>query len=443
MPRFFRDAESAGQLDARRGQLLAALARVVERRDWSREERAAFQEDALRSLLVHAFEKVPFYRDKYRAAGFHPGMFGGLPDLDKIPPLSKAELRAADTAGLCAPGGGPARLLETSGSTGKPARMHRSEASLWHFTAANTALYHGWCGGKPIGNVLYFLDPTPDGIDFALADLLRTTVMEDRILSAFEPAEALADKVAEFEPEFISTYPSTLRAVAIHLDRRGRRHACVKLLHTTSEMLTPATRALLARVFPQAKVADTYTTTEAGLVGHACPAGGGFHMAEDGVLAEITGGDPGRLRVTDLTNFATPVIRYDGLGDLCRFDDRPCGCGSNLRRIAHLEGRAADALALRSGGLRSPHALTNALDKVAGLYTYQLIQHAPGALALLAVPDASAGTPESVLREQCRQAVEEGLGEACTLDIRLVDRIAPAPGAHKVPQVVSRMGNPA
>ena len=51
--------------------------------------------------------------------------------------------------------------------------------------------------------------------------------------------------------------------------------------------------------------------------------------------------------------------------------------------------------------------------------------------------------PPRVLAKMQFSAVEEGLGEACTLDIRLVDRIAPAPGAHKVPQVVSRMGNPA
>jgi len=440
MTRFFPDKESVRLLDARQSQLLAALGRVVERRRWSRAQLEAFQTATLRSLLVHAFENVPFYRAKYLAADFHPDNVRDLGDLENIPLLTKDELRAAGVETLCgARDGGANRLLSTSGSTGVPLRMFRSEQSLWQFTAANVALYFDWCERRPIENVLYFLDPSPDGIDFAMADLLRSTVMSDRIVSVFEPVDALAETLAEFSPEFISSYPSTLRNIAVHLDRRARRCECVKLLHVTSETMAQSTRRLLARVFPRARLVETYTTTEAGLVGHECPRDGGFHVAEDGVLVEIAGKTPGRIVVTDLTNVSTPIIRYDGLGDLCRWENRPCACGSPLRRIAHLEGRFVDSITLRDGGTQSPYALTNALDAVAGLYGYQFIQHGIGRFELIAVMNRAAAGSEQTLREQSALAVTQALGEACELDIRFVERIAPPPGGHKVPLVVSKM----
>lgn len=437
MTHFFPDKESVRLLDTRRPQLLAALARVVERRHWSRTKLETFQTATLRSLLARAFERVPFYRTKYLAAGFHPDTFRDLGDLERIPLLTKDELRAATVETLkSSDRNGPSRLLSTSGSTGVPLRMFRSEESLWHFSAANVALYFDWCDRRPIENVLYFLDPSPDGIDFAMADLLRSMVMADRIVSAFEPVEALVETLAEVSPEFISSYPSTLRNIAVHLDRRDRRCECVKLLHVTSEMTTESTRRLFGRVFPQARLVDTYTTTEAGLVGFECRSDGGFHVAEDGVLVEIVGG---RTVVTDLTNFSTPIIRYDGLGDLCRWDNRPCGCGSALQRIAHLEGRFVDSITLRDGGTQSPYALTNALDAVAGLYGYQLIQHGVGRFELVAVMNRAAAASEQELREQGARAVTQALGEACELDIRFVERIEPPPDAHKVPLVISKL----
>jgi phenylacetate-CoA ligase len=74
------------------------------------------------------------------------------------------------------------------------------------------------------------------------------------------------------------------------------------------------------------------------------------------------------LLVTDLGGGAMPLIRFD-TGDLVERDrsrpDRP---------IVGFRGRSVDCLRLPDGRLVSPYRITLALEEVAGLQRYQVIQ---------------------------------------------------------------------
>src|SRR5665213_1441845 len=52
----------------------------------------------LRSLVYQAQERVPFYRDLYRARGMLPVSVNTLADLQSLPVVDKAMLRAAGAA---------------------------------------------------------------------------------------------------------------------------------------------------------------------------------------------------------------------------------------------------------------------------------------------------------------------------------------------------------
>ena len=47
------------------------------------------------------------------------------------------------------------------------------------------------------------------------------------------------------------------------------------------------------------------------------------------------------MLVTNLANYAQPIIRYE-IGDMITMATEPCGCGSNLPLIDHVEGRDSD-----------------------------------------------------------------------------------------------------
>src|SRR5205085_8254840 len=141
----------------------------------------------------------------------------------------------------------------------------------------------------------------------------------------------------------------------------GESYDRLRLLHVTAEMLDRRTRLLLGQVFPRARIVETYTSTEAGLMAYQCPRDPRLHLCEDRVLVEIVDGaghatrEMGEIVVTNLANWTTPIIRYRGLGDFCRWKESACPCGSILRSIGDLEGRRAESITLPDGSLLSPY----------------------------------------------------------------------------------------
>ncbi|WP_395747149.1 phenylacetate--CoA ligase family protein [Prosthecobacter sp.] len=432
------------QIRSQGRRLHAALDQVIEQRGWSTPKRRAHQWRMLRSLVQHAHAHVPLYQRLFAQAGFIPAMLDDWDDLSKIPFLAKADLRSAAREDLTAKDPrGDIRWLASSGSTGIPASMARTEESLWHYMACNTALYHDWCHGQPLSHGLYFVDMARDSIDFAAADLLRTTVPDSRIFSVHEPVDKLTRELLNAAPEFISSYPSTLRAIALELRAKGREMKKTRLIHLTSEMLDAHTRRLLAQIFPNARLIETYTSTEGGLVAWQCVQDSRWHVAEANVLCEIVDdeGRPteglGHMVITDLTNTATPILRYRGLGDLARWETEPCPCGSSARSIRQIEGRSAAMLRTRGGGLVSPYVITNAIEEVPGLAQYQVVQKQPGMLEVRVV--AETGAARHDVEKGVRGALETALDHAADLQITFVSTIAAPPGSHKVPLVISEL----
>ena len=432
------------QIRTRGRHLHAALDQVIEQRGWSMPKRRAHQWRTLRSLVQHAHAHIPLYQRLFAEAGFTPAMLDDWDDLSKLPFLTKPDLRTATRADLIAKDNrDDIRWLSSSGSTGIPASLARTEDSLWHYMACNTALYYDWCQSKPLRNGLYFVDMAHDSIDFAAADLLSTTVPDSRIFSVHDPVAKLTRELLSIAPEFISSYPSTLRAIALDLRAQNRVMNKTRLIHLTSEMLDAHTRHLLGQTFPNARLIETYTSTEGGLVAWQCVQGSRWHIAEANVLCEIVdeNGQPttdlGHIVITDLTNTATPILRYRGLGDLARWEPEPCPCGNSARSIRHIEGRSAAMLRARGGALISPYVITNAIEEVPGLAQYQVVQKQPGMLEVRIVAEARAS--KNRVESGVQAALESALERATNLQITFVSTIAASPGSHKVPLVISEL----
>lgn len=430
------------QIRERGEKLHTSLDVVIEQRSWSTPKRRAHQWRTLKKLVQYAFEHLPLYQRLFAKNGFKPDMLEDWDDLQKLPLLTKNDLRGLPDSDLISNHKSQIinhKWLASSGSTGIPAKIARSEDSLWHYMAWNTALFFDWCGGQPISNGLYLVDFAPDSIDFAAADLLRTTVPDSRLLSVHDPVAKLTEKVLSLAPEFISSYPSTLRAIALELG--SRVIVQTKLIHLTSETLDAHTRHLLSQVFPNAKLIETYTSTEGGLVAFQCPHDARWHIAETNVIAEIVD-DAGRatdglghLVITDLTNDATPLIRYRGLGDLARWETSPCPCGSSLKSIRQLEGRSAAMLRTRGGVWLSPFVITNAIEEVPGLAQYQVVQQQAGSIDVRVVATNAAELEPHLLR----------VLDHADMDVRVqfVPEIKPNGRGHKVPLVVSELSQAA
>ena len=81
-----------------------------------------------------------------------------------------------------------------------------------------------------------------------------------------------------------------------------------------------------------------------------------MHVNADWALLEVVDennepvpdGETGaKVLVTNLANYTQPIIRYE-IGDMITMATEPCGCGSNLPLIDHVEGRDSDVFEIKT-----------------------------------------------------------------------------------------------
>lgn len=87
----------------------------------------------IQDLMSYAWDKSPFYREKWSEAGVHPSHVKTLEDFEKVPVLRKEELRAEQGAHqpfgryVCVPDEEIKHVHGTSGTTGRPTAFGISE----------------------------------------------------------------------------------------------------------------------------------------------------------------------------------------------------------------------------------------------------------------------------------------------------------------------------
>ena len=138
--------------------------------------------------------------------------------------------------------------------------------------------------------------------------------------AARPPAEQLA-WLAESGARYLLTTPSRLRRLMAEAPSPSRRPPNLNEVMTHGES-TDAEGQRLCQEHWQLPVTHSYATREAGLIAVQAPGADHYLVQAESVLLEVLDdrgrpcgpGETGRVVLTDLHNFATPVIRCD-LGD--------------------------------------------------------------------------------------------------------------------------------
>ena len=82
-------------MDLLRGtHTMRCLKELEETQWWPRERLEQLQSERLRSLIHHAYERVPYYRRLMDASGMRPDSIINAADLPRLPVLTKAIVRA-------------------------------------------------------------------------------------------------------------------------------------------------------------------------------------------------------------------------------------------------------------------------------------------------------------------------------------------------------------
>ena len=398
---------------------------------WSPDRLAQLQLQRLRSLLQHAQQHVPYYRELFARTGFEPAAVTSLADLQRLPFLGKAEIRANPDALKADNAVGLARF-NTGGSSGEPLIFFIGNQRVSHDVAAKWRATRWW--GVDIGDPEIVVWGSP--IELTAQDrvrALRDTLLRTELLPAFEMSAAKLDgfvaRIRERRPKMLFGYPSALSHIARHAEKRGLRmdELGIKVAFCTSEKLYDHQREAIERIFGCA-VANGYGSRDAGFIAHQCPSGG-MHLTAEDIIVEIVdadgrvlpAGEAGEIVVTHLATGDFPFIRYR-TGDVAVMDTASCACGRGLPMLKEIQGRATDFVVARDGTVMHGLALIYILRDLPQVAGFKIMQESLDLTRVQVVPGP--GFDADITRH-IQRGLAARLGEGVHIEVEEVNEIAP------------------
>lgn len=411
---------------------------------WPAERLAAYRLDRLRALLSHAGQHTVYYRRLFQEAGFDPAQVQTLADLQQLPLLTKAQIRANAETMKADDAQGLARF-NTGGSSGEPLIFYIGRERVSHDVAAKWRATRWW--GVDIGDpeIVVWGSPIELGSQDRLRGL-RDTLFRTRLLPAFEMSPAKLDEfvaaIRAMRPAMLFGYPSALSLIARHARQQGQRldDLGIRVAFVTAERLYDEQRQMISETFG-CRVANGYGSRDAGFIAHECPAGG-LHITAEDIIVEIVDGEgrvlppgmSGEIVVTHLATGAFPFIRYR-TGDVGVLDDRLCDCGRTLPLLREVQGRTTDFIVAADGTVMHGLALIYVIRNLPGVASFKIVQEDVHRIQVLLVPE---GECEQATLDSIRTGFRQRLGESVQVDVQCVATIPPErSGKHRY--VVSRV----
>jgi phenylacetate-CoA ligase len=426
---------------------LAAMARQLDDSQWLPPGTiAAMQFHQLGLLAAHCVKYSPQFRQRLAAAGLTVPDLLSADGLRRLGVLTRRDMQTA-TELFCAevpPGHAPIAEISTSGSTGEPVVVKRTAVGNFDWLAI-TLREHFWHGRDftqrfcAIRGTIAKVERMPDwGVPtsmlFDTGPSLRIPITTD--------IDRQLDLVAQFDPAVLLVSPSTLGALARASVARGIKLQGLRHIRTIGETLTPQTRAEVQAIF-QARVVDAYTSQEVGYIACECPTGPLYHVMETMIVeildadgAPCREGEIGRVVVTDLRNFATPMIRYD-LGDYAEAG-ATCPCGRGLATLKRIVGRERNLLRLPDGRRHWPVMGSEyfRVRDIVPIRQYQIIQHDLELLEVRLVSDVAVSPDQE---QRLRAMVIETFGHPFKVDFVYFDGALPRGANGKFEEFICRI----
>lgn len=330
-------------------------------------DRGKITKEVLTNLLIHAKENVKYYWDIKNE------------NLAEFPIVNKSTIKS-DFSNFHAKNYLKQQkvTMTTSGSTGTPFTVYQD----LNKKARNHAdtLYFGELAGYTLGNKLYYLkiwakQKMASPWTYKLQNIVPVDVIdlnEHKIHQLVDEMESSKQKIS------ILGYVSALEHFIRYVEKKNiqRIKANIVSVITMSEGLSNETKKKLQILFG-CPVVSRYSNLENGiiaqqeresdlfLVNTASYYVEIFHPTKDELLNE---GELGRIVVTDLYNYAMPLIRYDtgDFGILLSKEGRTY--------LQTVEGRKLDLLYDTNGKMVSSYIMYKNMWQYTEIEQYQLIQ---------------------------------------------------------------------
>ncbi len=417
---------------------VAGLHAAAARAWWRTPRLEKLQRERLRSLVRHACQNFPSYRERFRSCGLWPDEIATIEDLSRVPLTTRkdlAALRAMETSSEAARHA-PGVTVRTSGSSGVPLvlRYRPGDATELNCTWLRPLFAHGI---RPWHSRLEITGPhnfPSGGLAYEKLGLFRR-----HCVSVFEKPDSWLTAARRAGADYLWGYSGSLKMLARHIVEVGHAAPRFRAVFGVSDLVDPACRELVREAFGRPLV-DVYGAAEAGCIAWECPTCDGYHVNMDTVIVEVLDGDrpappgvAGRVVVTNLLSFAMPIIRYE-LGDVAATSPNAARCGRGLPLIDVVEGRANAIVRLPSGRLLSPMFFFGLMKQFENnLRAWRVIQESGDRLSVLVVAVDGKANPAPIA-----DAIRRLAGEPIGISVVPVDAL-PHEASGKVRAVFSRL----
>lgn len=395
----------------------------VEFNQWSdRSSLDTLQLDRFNSLLRHAVERVPFHRARLGSKSGQPPILNSFVDLANIPILTKQEIQS-NLESLLVEGANRSDWIKnaTGGSTGEPLVFYR-DARAQRWVEGAKERFRRWLGCVNEDRLALIW-----GAD---RDFPPNFPPNERWLNVFNCREADIERflrdLVSWKPRTIRGYASSLHLVAQFIKSRGLPPICPVAVESAAETLTDQMRVDIQSAFG-APVFNFYGAREISCIACEDDLHDGLLVADDIRLVEVirdgkpaAPGEEGKLVITDLVNYAMPLIRYE-IGDVGVAPATDARTHSRaFTRIQRILGRTANTLTAPDGRLVHGEFFTHLFYHKPGIRNFQVHQNRDASIDIRVVPGP--GFESSVL-DGISRTIRDHLGQDAEIRSHMVEEI--------------------
>ncbi len=382
----------------------------------------------LKHILDYCSQKVEFYKP-----------YSAYKSISDFPVINKIIIRENEDR-FIATGYDKEKLFkeETSGSTGTPLVIYQDCIKRRRATA-DTIVFSDFAGYK-FGTKLYYSRVwNAFNRKTRLQSKIQNIIMQDSDRLSDSDLEMFITRLEKDHSEkSILIFASSLVALYQYALRRKKKpNVKISCIITMSESLPENVRKGVAELF-NTVVVSRYSDCECGIIAQQCPESNEYHINTGSFYVEllkfdsnepVEEGKMGRIVVTDLYNYAMPIIRYD-TGDVGIMSTKT-DCGKGGKVLKRVDGRRVDCFYSTKGEMLSPYVINNTMWRFGELRQYQFIQNDANDYLL----KINSQSGQNIRIEEILEAVKQYVGADANIKVEKVDEI-PLLASGKRKQVI-------
>ncbi|MDO4476106.1 MAG: hypothetical protein Q4B59_04920 [Lachnospiraceae bacterium] len=329
------------------------------------------QDRRVRRLVKKAYQ-IPFYKERFDAAGVRPEEIRTGNDLTRLPVLTKDELREWMNRERQNPRYKDWVVDTTSGSTGKPLSILFSPREK-AFMKANWLRVMMLCGYNPFtGKTMSRINAHDEKAGGRDSFIQRFGILRHYYVDQYAPEEQVIDEINRYQPDWLYMNKTELMRLVLYANKTGKKIFHPRLYDPISEKVDENNRKLFKKILGDG-IVDSYGSAETGACLLRRPGDDRYIIHYDEFVVNVLDekgqlASEGSLVITPLYKTDLPLINY-AIGDKAN-----CVEEDGVRYITQVQGRMNDYFYYENGEVTSFFEVTPVIAHCSDILQIRFIE---------------------------------------------------------------------